>query len=97
MNISVERVANEATIKIELPAAEVNKGFAKAVQKIAGQVNIPGFRKGKAPRSILERHVGKEAIQQEAFEIRNDQRTGKSGNSLRSLECGAGRSARHRL
>lgn len=69
MNISVERVANEATIKIELPAAEVNKGFAKAVQKIAGQVNIPGFRKGKAPRNILERHVGKEAIQQEAFEI----------------------------
>lgn len=69
MKISVERVANEATIKIELPAAEVNKGFAKAVQKIAGQVNIPGFRKGKAPRNILERHVGKEAIQQEAFEI----------------------------
>ena len=69
MNVSVERVANEATIKIQLPAAEVNKGFAKAVQKIAGQVNIPGFRKGKAPRNILELHVGKEAIKQEAFEI----------------------------
>jgi trigger factor len=69
MNVSVERVANEATIKIQLPAAEVNKGFAKAVQKIAGQVNIPGFRKGKAPRNILEMRVGKEAIKQEAFEI----------------------------
>ena len=69
MNVSVERVANEATIKIQLPAAEVNNGFAKAVQKIAGQVNIPGFRKGKAPRNILELHVGKEAIKQEAFEI----------------------------
>ena len=69
MNVSVERVANEATIKIQLPAAEVNKGFAKAVQKIAGQVNIPGFRKGKAPRNILELHVGKEAIKLEAFEI----------------------------
>jgi len=69
MNVSVERVANEATIKIQLPAAEVNKGFAKAVQKIAGQVNIPGFRKGKAPRHILELHVGKEAIKQEAFEM----------------------------
>lgn len=69
MNVSVERVANEATIKIQLPAAEVNKGFAKAVQKVAGQVNIPGFRKGKAPRNILELHVGKEAIKQEAFEI----------------------------
>ena len=69
MNVSVERVANEATITIQLPAAEVNKGFAKAVQKIAGQVNIPGFRKGKAPRHILELHVGKEAIKQEAFEM----------------------------
>ncbi|MHC1715903.1 MAG: trigger factor [Acidaminococcaceae bacterium] len=69
MNVSVERVANEATIKIQLPAAEVNKGFAKAVQKISGQVNIPGFRKGKAPRNILEMHVGKEAIKQEAFEM----------------------------
>ncbi|MGE4588314.1 MAG: trigger factor [Acidaminococcaceae bacterium] len=69
MNVSVERVANEATIKIQLPAAEVNKGFAKAVQQIAGQVNIPGFRKGKAPRNILEMRVGKEAIKQEAFEI----------------------------
>ena len=69
MNVSVERVVNEATIKIQLPAAEVNKGFAKAVQKIAGQVNIPSFRKGKAPRHILELHVGKEAIKQEAFEM----------------------------
>ena len=69
MNVSVERVANEATITIQLPAAAVNKGFAKAVQKIAAQVNIPGFRKGKAPRNILELHVGKEAIKQEAFEI----------------------------
>ncbi|MEG0798626.1 MAG: trigger factor [Acidaminococcaceae bacterium] len=69
MNVSVERIANEASIKIELPAVEVNKGFTKAIQKIAKQVNIPGFRKGKAPRNIIEMHVGKEAIQQEAFEI----------------------------
>lgn len=69
MNVSVERVGNEATLKINLQAGEVNKGFAKAVQKIASQVNIPGFRKGKAPRRILELQVGKEAIKQEAFEI----------------------------
>jgi trigger factor len=69
MNVSVERVGNEATLKINLQAGEVNKGFAKAVQKIASQVNIPGFRKGKAPRRILELQVGKEAIKQDAFEI----------------------------
>ena len=69
MNVTVERVGNDATLKITLPAEEVNKGFKKAVAKIAGQVNIPGFRKGKAPRNIIEMHYGKEAVKQEAFEL----------------------------
>ena len=69
MNVTVERVGNDAILKITLPAEEVNKGFKKAVAKIAGQVNIPGFRKGKAPRNIIEMHYGKEAVKQEAFEL----------------------------
>lgn len=69
MNVTVERVENEATLKITAPAAEVNAGYKKAVQKIADQVNIPGFRKGKAPRAIIEMHYGKEDVKQEAFEI----------------------------
>ena len=69
MNVTVERVENEATLKITAPATEVNAGYKKAVQKIADQVNIPGFRKGKAPRAIIEMHYGKEAVKQEAFEI----------------------------
>lgn len=69
MNVTVERVENEATLKINAPAADVNAGFKKAVQKIANSVNIPGFRKGKAPRAIIEMHYGKEAVKQEAFEI----------------------------
>ena len=69
MNVTVERVGNDATLKITLPAEEVNNGFKKAVAKIAGQVNIPGFRKGKAPRNIIEMHYGKEAVKQEAFEL----------------------------
>lgn len=69
MNVTVERVENEATLKITAPAADVNAGYKKAVQKIADQANIPGFRKGKAPRAIIEMHYGKEAVKQEAFEI----------------------------
>ncbi len=69
MNVTVERVENEATLKITAPAADVNAGYKKAVQKIANSVNIPGFRKGKAPRAIIEMHYGKEAVKQEAFEI----------------------------
>lgn len=69
MNVTVERVENEATLKITAPAVDVNKGYKQAVQKIANSVNIPGFRKGKAPRPIIEMHYGKEAVKQEAFEL----------------------------
>lgn len=69
MNVTVERVENEATLKITASADVVNAGFKKAVAKIANSVNIPGFRKGKAPRNIIEMHYGKEAVKQEAFEM----------------------------
>ena len=36
---------------------------------MANRVNIPGFRKGKAPRIIVERHVGTDALMQEAFDL----------------------------
>ena len=42
---------------------------SKSCTKIANNVNIPGFRKGKAPRAIIEMHYGKEAVKQEAFEL----------------------------
>ena len=57
------------TLTIEVPAAEVDKGIKQAVKRIAGQVNIPGFRKGHAPRRILEMNFGKDAILEEAFEV----------------------------
>ena len=57
------------TLTIEVPAAEVDKGIKQAVKRIASQVNIPGFRKGHAPRRILEMNFGKEAILEEAFEV----------------------------
>jgi trigger factor len=69
MSVSVERKGNEATLKITLPVEEVEKGFVRAVARVNKQVTIPGFRKGKAPRRILENHVGKDAIKEEAFEI----------------------------
>ena len=69
MSVSVERNGNEATLKISLTVEEVAKGFEKAVARVNKQVTIPGFRKGKAPRRILETHVGKDAIKEEAFQI----------------------------
>jgi len=60
---------NQVVFEIEVPQAEVTKAVEKAYRKLAGKVNIPGFRKGKTPRNILEMRIGKEAIMEEAFEI----------------------------
>lgn len=69
MNVTVNPVdQHKVTLTIEIPAADVTKGIASAVKRIAGQVNIPGFRKGKAPRRIIEMNFGKEAVLEEAFE-----------------------------
>lgn len=70
MNVKVEALdQHKVSLAIELPAEAVQKGFKTAVARIAGQVRIPGFRKGKASRKILEMHFGKEAIEEEAKNI----------------------------
>ena len=50
------------------PAEDLAKAYDKAAKKVAQKVNIPGFRKGKAPLKVLERAVGKDYILQEAGE-----------------------------
>lgn len=70
MKTTMEKIDNNKVVfEIEVPQAEVAKAVEKAYRKLADKVNIPGFRKGKTPRNILERHIGKEAILDEAFEI----------------------------
>lgn len=70
MNVKVEALdQHKVSVGIELPAEVVQKGFKRAVSRIANQVRIPGFRKGKASRKILEMHFGKEAIEAEAKDI----------------------------
>lgn len=53
---------------ITIPAKDAVDAYNKAVQRISQYVNIDGFRKGKAPRAVVERHVGTERIKQEAIE-----------------------------
>lgn len=70
MKVSAERLDNhKVRLEIEVPQPEVAKAVDKAYQKLANKVNIPGFRKGKVPRKVLEMRVGKEALLDEAFEI----------------------------
>ncbi len=69
MKVSTEPTENsQATLSIEMEPAEVEKYLERAYSRMVRRVAIPGFRKGKAPRSILESHVGKDALFREALE-----------------------------
>ena len=56
-------------LTIEITKAEFEAAKDKAFKKSGKNITVPGFRKGKAPRKIVERHVGKDAVMQEAFDI----------------------------
>ena len=59
---------NIVKLNIEVPAQEAVDAYNRAVQRISQHINIPGFRRGKAPRPIVEQNVGKERIKYEALE-----------------------------
>ncbi|MBE0416542.1 MAG: trigger factor [Coriobacteriia bacterium] len=69
MNTSVEQV-NGHTIRltVTVPAADVDAAIDRAYRELAKKVKVPGFRPGKAPRSVIDTHLGREAVVGEAQE-----------------------------
>jgi len=59
---------NIVKIKLDIEAGEFVKALNKTLNELSSQVNVPGFRKGKTPRNILEMRFGKEAIYNETIE-----------------------------
>jgi trigger factor len=69
MKVSTENLDNcQVALNIEAEAGELDKSLDEAYHHLVGEVSIPGFRKGKAPRDILVRHVGKQTLLEEALE-----------------------------
>ncbi len=69
MKVTLEKEKeNVVKLDITIPAKDAVDAYNKAVNTISKYVNIDGFRKGKAPRAVVERHVGTERIKQEAIE-----------------------------
>ncbi len=74
MKVTVEQgTDSEAVLNVELEWDELEKASDRAYKKLAQQYNVPGFRRGKAPRSMIERMLGKDAIYQEGLEDLVDQ------------------------
>lgn len=67
MNVEVTRLPeSRVTLTIELTPEEVDGALDRTYRQLVHRVNIPGFRKGKAPRPVVERMLGPESFLHEA-------------------------------
>lgn len=70
LNVQTERIDNhKAQFTVEIEAQQLDEAKRKAAKRIAKQVRIKGFRKGKAPYRIIAQYVGEAAILEEAVEL----------------------------
>lgn len=69
MNTTVEKISsNQVKINFVAESELLEKGIQSAYRKLVKRFNIPGFRKGKAPRRVIEMQYGKEIFYEDAFE-----------------------------
>ena len=69
MEHTVEKLSsNKVKISFKVPAASFEEAIEKAYLKMRGRINVPGFRKGKAPRKLIERMYGDMVFYDDALE-----------------------------
>lgn len=67
MSLQLEKLENNmAKLTIEVPAEELESAIEKAYQKNKSKISVPGFRKGKVPRKMIEQMYGKEVFYEDA-------------------------------
>ncbi len=70
MSAKIEEVEkNVIQLELEIDAEKFENGLQRSFLKNANKFAIPGFRKGKAPRNIVERHYGEETLYEDAINI----------------------------
>ncbi len=70
MELQIEKLEkNMAKLTIEVPAEEFSRAVEAAYQKNKNKINIPGFRKGKAPKKMIEQMFGKGVFYEDAANI----------------------------
>ncbi|MCX7911876.1 MAG: trigger factor [Dehalococcoidales bacterium] len=69
MKVTKEKVENcQVFLTVEMEPAEMEEGMEHAYQTLVQRVEIPGFRKGKAPRAVVERTLGRGRLLEEAID-----------------------------
>lgn len=70
MRVSRERIPDsQVVLEIEIEPQQMERSLDRAYRRLVQRTEIPGFRKGKAPREMLERHVGRERLVHEALDM----------------------------
>ncbi|MEQ8187938.1 MAG: trigger factor [Candidatus Eremiobacterota bacterium] len=70
MQVTVNKLpGSRVLLNIEVETQKVTGAFNKAYDVLSRKTSIPGFRKGKVPRKILERAIGKDLISEEACNL----------------------------
>ena len=81
MSVQVEKLEkNMAKLTIEVPADEVEKALQSAFLKNKNRINVPGFRKGKVPRQMIEKMYGPEIFYEDAVKCDDPTILGIDGN-----------------
>ena len=65
----VKTEKNVATIRVTVPVATFEKAITAAYNKSKGKFEVPGFRKGKVPKNIIEKQYGESIFFEEALDI----------------------------
>jgi trigger factor len=65
---STELPPRQVSLDIEVDSDRMDRAIDEAYRRLAGRVDVPGFRRGKAPRSMVERVVGRDRIVEEALD-----------------------------
>ncbi|MSQ15214.1 MAG: trigger factor [Dehalococcoidia bacterium] len=69
VKISSEQIeGSQVVLSVEVDEERLEHAMAQAYRRMANRTNIPGFRKGKAPRHMIERFYGRDAVLEEALE-----------------------------
>ncbi|MBK9122898.1 MAG: trigger factor [Chloroflexi bacterium] len=69
MNVQTERLENHTVrLTVEVPKERFDQARASVIRKVSGRINIPGFRKGKVPPSMVVKYVGEAYILEEVME-----------------------------
>ena len=69
MKVAAQEIENsQVVLDIEVEDERLERAVDQAYKRIVQRINVPGFRKGKAPRALVERMVGREALVEDAVE-----------------------------